>query len=106
MSAGHARAAIREMIRLPRPGRRWSVAWTVAAGIGVVAAIFAAVLGPLDPRGSGSAVVAAGVVVAILGKVLGRLNAWLVVTTGISLLLGAIPLFGVLGFELAVPMAL
>lgn len=106
MSAGHARAAIREMIRLPRPGRRWSTAWTVAAVVGVVAAIVAAVLGPLDPRGTGSAVVAAGVVVAILGKVLGRLNAWLVLTTGVSLLLGAIPLFGVLGFELAVPMAL
>ena len=106
MSAGHTAAALREMIRLPRPGPRWSVAWTVAAVVGVVAAIAAAVLGPFDPGGLGAAVVAAGVVVAILGKVLGRLNTWLALTTGISLLLGAIPLFGVLGFELAVPMAL
>lgn len=106
MSAGHAGAAIREMIRLPRPGQRWSPAWTVAAGLGVVAAILAVVLGPLDPRGLGAAIVAGIVVVAILGKVLGRLLAWLALTTAVALLLGLVPLFGVLGFELAVAMTL
>ena len=106
MSAGHAWTAIREMIRLPRPGRRWSTAWTVAAAVGAGAAILAVVHGPFDPQGVGGAALAAIVAVAILGKLLGRLNTWLVLTTVVGLVLGAFPLFGVLGYELAVGMAL
>ncbi len=106
MSAGHAGFAIREMIRLRRPGPRWSRRWTVAAGVGVVAACVALALGPFDPRAIVAAGVAGGVVVAVLGKLLGRVNTWIALTTVLGLVSGAFPLFGVLGFELAIAMAL
>ena len=106
MSAGQGATAIGAMIRLPRPGRRWSPAWTVSAVLGAAAAILGIVHGPMDPRGSGELAIAAIIAVAILGKLLGRLNTWVVLTTAVGLVLGAFPLFGVLGFELAIAMAL
>lgn len=75
MSVGHARAGIREMLRLPRPARRWP-RW-----LWIVAAAF-------PP--------------ALSGKLLGRLWTWILLTTVFALGLGAVPLLGVLGFELAV----
>ncbi|MDB4963398.1 MAG: Tetratricopeptide 4 [Myxococcales bacterium] len=79
MSVGHARAAIREMVRLPRPGRVWP-RW-----LWIVALAF-----PL----------------AIVAKLVGRLWTWIGLTVGFGLALGLVPLFGVLGYELAIAASL
>jgi len=94
MSAGHAGAAIREMLRFPRPAPPVVARVDRRGGGRGARGGLALALGLLDPRGSGAAAIAGIAMVAVLGKVLGRLVTWLVLTTGVGLLLGAFPLFG------------
>ena len=77
MSGAGVREAIREMTRLPRsrtPWPRWK--WIVGAVLPVPG-------------------------VALLARVIGRVWTWAVICTLMGLGLGLLPLFGVLGFELA-----
>lgn len=81
MSVGQALPSVRAMLRLPRPARRWSGArWAAAivltGGVGVVA------------------------------RYLGRLWTWVLAVTVIGVGIGVVPLFGVLGYELAVAMTI
>jgi hypothetical protein len=80
-SHGHARQAVRDLLRLPRPGARWSVARYVVAGV-------------------------LGVGVAAFAKRFGRLWTWILIATAIGFALGLLPLFGVLGYELAEAMTI
>ena len=72
------------------------------AGLGLVAATL--VVGPFSLLGSVAAGAAGAAVLAVIAKLVGRLWTWLGLTTVVGLGLGAVPLFGVLGFELAVAM--
>ncbi len=81
MSVGQAPPSVRSMLRLPRTHGRWStVQWAAAlvltGGIGVVA------------------------------RFLGRLWTWVLVLTVVGCVIGVIPLFGVLGYELAFAMTI
>jgi len=96
---GDLRAAIRWMARLPRIRDRrvhWTVVGAAAAGAGVIGAVE-------PPIGLG---IGAVVGVAALFVAVGRLWAWLAIAVGLGLGLGTIPLFGVLGLELSVVVAL
>lgn len=79
MSGGGARAAIRSLLRVPRPGRRWPAwLWVVSVAL------------PPAP----------------VAKLVGRLWTWIALAAGLGLALGLVPLVGVLGFELALVCAL
>jgi hypothetical protein len=98
MSGGHARTAITQMLRIPRP-RRYRPLWIgfaialllggVAFGLGGIAGLVLLVL-----AGAG--------VVVFAALMLGRLWSWVAVAVGLGVGLGTVPLLGVLGFELAV----
>jgi len=102
MTVGHARVAIRQMLRLSRPTLRRPL-WAVLAGLGVVAA------GTLALGAPWSGPVAAALVVVIgvggLFGLLGRLWGWIAIASLFGLGLGFVPLFGVLGLELSVATA-
>lgn len=77
MSASHAGAAIRAMARLPRPARRWATwQWVIAVPT-----------------------------LAIIPRFAGRLWTWVLLELVLGLALGKVPLFGTLGFELALASA-
>jgi len=77
MSASHAAAAIRAMARLPRPARRWAPwQWVIAVPT-----------------------------LAIIPRLIGRLWTWVLLAVVLGLVLGKVPLFGTLGFELALAAA-
>jgi hypothetical protein len=101
MTVGHARVAIRQMLRLSRPTRR--PLWPVLAGF-VVAAVSIQALG--EPwSGPVAAALGAVVVVGGLFGLLGRLWGWIAIASLFGIGLGFIPLFGVLGLELSVTTA-
>ncbi len=75
MSAGQA---IRGMLTLPRPARRWAT-WQWAIAIPTL---------------------------AFVPKLVGRLWTWLLLAALLGFALGMLPLFGVLGYELAIAAAL
>lgn len=101
MSAGSQVAAIRSMARLPRPGRLWSRRWSVVAAVTVVALVTLVLRGPLDLLGGLGAAMGIGGVIAVVAKLVGRLWTWVAVMVGFGFLVGALPLFNVLGYELA-----
>ena len=81
MSVGQPGPSVRAMLRVPRARRRWSaVQWAAAL------------------------VLTGGV--AVVARYLGRLWTWILAVTVIGLGIGAVPLFGVLGFELAFSMTI
>ncbi|CAN5901010.1 hypothetical protein BH11MYX2_BH11MYX2_29590 [soil metagenome] len=80
-SHGHARETVRDLLRLPRPGARWSPTRYVVAGV-------------------------LGVGIAPVAKRFGRLWTWILIATAIGFALGLLPLFGVLGYELAEAMTI
>ncbi len=96
---GAIASAIRRMIRLPRPRarkRQW-----IGVGIAAVVAGLLAVLAPALAIGAGAIVAVAAVFVAV-----GRLWGWVALAIGLGLGLGLFPLFGVLGLELSVVVAM
>ncbi len=97
--------ALRGLARLPRPAPAWSARWTAVAVVGAALVGVAAVRGPLDALGSTAGAAGGIVLTACLGKRVGRLWTWLAVVTALGLGLGLLPLFGVLGYELAIAMA-
>jgi hypothetical protein len=98
MSGGHARTAIGQMLRIPRP-RRYRRLWIGLA----IAAVSGGVSFAL-----GGIVGAVGIPIAALGTLVfasliaGRLWMWTAIAVALGVGLGAVPLLGVLGFELAV----
>lgn len=80
MSERLARAGLREMLRLPRPGARWP-AWRWIATFAVTLSL------------------------GVIARRLGRVWTWVLLATLLGLGLGWVPLFGVLGFELALATA-
>ena len=77
MSAGHARAAILGMLRLPRPVRAWA-RWQWAIAI---------------------------LTLAFVPRLIGRTWTWVLLAVAMGVGLGLLPLFGVLGFELSLAAA-
>lgn len=103
MSAGHVGVAIRSMLTLPRRGRRWPRGLWIACGAAPVVVgggLVAAGLPPTWALGS------LALLVPAVAKLVGRLWTWIAFIVAVGLGLGALPLFGVLGYELAVAMAL
>ncbi len=99
MSVGHARIAIGEMLRLPRP-RPYRPLWIGLVASVAVASLALVLLPPLvAPVGLATGAIGIVVFGALL---LGRLWTWLAVALALGAGLGLVPLLGVLGFELAV----
>ena len=99
MSGGHARTAIAQMLQIPRP-RRYRPLWTGFAIAAIVGGASLALGGTVVGKvGIG---VAGFAVVVFAALMLGRVWSWIAVATALGIGLGMIPLFGVLGFELAV----
>src|SRR5207244_2637379 len=73
MSASHARAAIRALLRIPRPQRRWA-RWQWVVSVPTL---------------------------AVIPRLVGRVWTWVLLEVVLGLALGKVPLFGTLGFELA-----
>jgi len=95
--------AIRQMARLPRPRER-RTHWLVA-GVAAVLAVIIQLVSGLDGAVFGLAMaVVFGAAIVFIGA--GRLWGWVAISISIGLGLGAIPLFGVLGLEMAVAVAL
>ncbi len=78
MSAGHAGEAIRAMLRLPRTVRPWA-RWQWALAIPTL---------------------------AFIPRLIGRLWTWILLATLMGIGFGFLPLFGVLGYELSLAVAL
>jgi hypothetical protein len=98
MNGGHARTAIRQMLRIPRP-RPYRPLWIGLAIAVVVGGVSLALGGVAGMLCLGLAGIAAVSCVALM---LGRLWSWIAVAVGLGVGLGLVPLLGVLGFELAV----
>ncbi|HVK88658.1 MAG TPA: hypothetical protein VM513_31280 [Kofleriaceae bacterium] len=90
------------MTRLPRPGARWSRRWTVVAGVIPVALLVVLLRGVFDLLGGFALGVGLGCAIAVAAKLLGRLWTWAAVLLVYGLALGLVPLFDVLGYELAI----
>src|SRR5687767_13431637 len=98
MSGDPARTAIAQMLRIPRP-RRYRPLWiglAIALVVGGVSLALGGVVGVLGIAVGGVAVL------VFTALMLGRLWTWALVALGLGVGLGAVPLLGVLGFELAV----
>lgn len=103
MTVGDLRVAIRRMLRVPHPRtrtRRWiaiGVAAALVFGIQLIAGwdwfLFALVAG-----------IGFGVIATF--TLVGRMWGWIALAVGLGFGLGAIPLFGVLGLELSLAVAL
>src|SRR5205809_8095666 len=98
--SGRGRTAIARMLRIPRP-RRYRPLWL---GLPI-----AAVVGRVSFALTGATALAWGAVVgggvaslACVALMIGRLWTWTAIALVVGLGLGAVPLLGVLGFELAV----
>ncbi len=101
--ASDVRDAIRRMARLPRPRER-RTHWLVLGVAAVLAVIFQLVSG-LDWAvfGLGAGTVF-GTAIAFIGA--GRLWGWIAISIGLGIALGSLPLFGVLGLEMSLVVAL
>jgi hypothetical protein len=100
---GDVRVAIRRMLRIPRPRER-RVHWAVA-GAGASLALIVQLVWQFDWQVFG---LVAGIVFGATAAFIavGRLWTWIALAIGLGAGLGVVPLFGVLGLELSLAVAL
>jgi len=104
MSVGHARGAIAAMLRLPRP-RRYRPVW-LGLGISAAVGLTGVALRPVHEAAVVGLALGAFGILVFASLLLGRLWMWIAAAFALGLGAGVIPLFGVLGFELALIVAL
>lgn len=101
--ASDVRAALRRMARLPRPRERQRH-WLGLGAAAVLAVVCQLVIGLSWAVFGIAAGAVFGAAIAFVG--VGRLWGWIAIAVGLGLALGAVPLFGVLGLELSLVVAL
>jgi hypothetical protein len=104
MSVGHARVAIRRMLRVRHPRRFALWQWCTVGGVAAAGGAGAVLSGTLDLALVGGVLAILAFITLVL-MLLGRLVGWIVMLALFGLGLGLIPLFGVIGYELAVATA-
>ena len=106
MSVGQGTEAIASLLRLPRP-RRYRPLW-IALGVSLALTLAFALALAAAPSAVLATLLAAAATGAVVTTCLlvGRLWSWIAAATALGLGLGAVPLFDVLGFELALAAAL